>query len=53
MHWYYFQIITKRLPAGTKIKLNIRNLHRTKSLYECGMLPRIRYENDANYDQQS
>lgn len=45
MHWYYFRVITKNVPIGTKIKLNIRNLHRTISLYEHGMLPRILYAN--------
>ena len=45
MHWYYFKLITKNLEKGTKIKLNIRNLHRQRSLYEHGMLPKIFYEN--------
>jgi len=34
MHWFFFQVLTKGVDPGTKIKLNIRNLHRTKSLYE-------------------
>ena len=41
MHWYYFQAVTRNLPAGSKIKMNIRNLVRSKSLYADGMLPRI------------
>ena len=45
MHWFYFRAITRNLEKGSRIKLNIRNLHRTKSLYECGMLPRIYYAN--------
>ena len=31
------------MPPGTKIRLNIRNLVRAKSLYNDGMLPRICY----------
>lgn len=45
MHWYYFRAMTKNLEKGTRIKINIRNLHRSKSLYQCGMLPRIYYAN--------
>ena len=45
MHWYYFQTISKNMKAGTKVRLNIRNLIRTRSLYQEGMLPRIFYEN--------
>ena len=45
MHWYYFKTISKNIEPGTKIRFNIRNLHRTKSLYENGMLPRIYYQN--------
>jgi len=48
MHWFYFRTITKNLEKGTRVKMNIRNLHRTKSLFECGMLPRMYY---ANQDQ--
>jgi len=44
MHWYFFKVITKGLEVGTRVKLNIRNLHRSRSLYEHGMLPRICYE---------
>lgn len=44
MHWYYFKMMTKGLEPGTRIKLNIRNLHRSRSLYEQGMLPRICFE---------
>jgi hypothetical protein len=43
MHWYYFKVMTKNCEPGTKIKFNIRNLHRTISLYEQGMLPRMKY----------
>lgn len=44
MHWYYFKMMTKGLEPGTRIKLNIRNLHRSRSLYEQGMLPKICFE---------
>ena len=44
MHWFYFRVLTKGLVRGTRVKLNIRNLHRTRSLFEAGMLPRIHYE---------
>ena len=37
-------MMTKGLEPGTRIKLNIRNLHRSRSLYEQGMLPKICYE---------
>ena len=50
MHWYYFKMITKGLEPGTRIKLNIRNLHRSRSLYEQGMLPRICYEDTLQPD---
>ena len=40
MHWFYFRKISKNLEKGTRVKMNIRDLHRTKSLYEYGMLPR-------------
>ena len=43
MHWYYFQTISRNMPPGTKIKMNIRNLVRSKSLCTEGMLPRICY----------
>lgn len=33
MHWYYFQIFVKNMKKGTKIRLNVRNLVRGKSLY--------------------
>lgn len=33
---------------GTKIKLNIKNLVRSKSLYHDGMLPRICFEQNPN-----
>lgn len=46
MHWFYFRIITKNIEPGTKLKINIRNLHRTRSLFEHGMLPRIKYSVD-------
>ena len=52
MHWYYFRILTKGIKAGTKIRLNIRNLHRTKSLYESGMLPRIYYHDQDSVDNE-
>jgi hypothetical protein len=50
MHWYYFKMITKGLEPGTRIKLNIRNLHRSRSLYEQGMLPKICYEDTLQPD---
>ena len=34
MHWYNFKVITKNIEPNTKIKINIRNLHRSRSLYE-------------------
>ena len=45
MHWYYFKTMSRNIEPGTKIRFNMRNLHRTKSLYENGMLPRIYYYN--------
>ena len=33
------------MKKGAKIRLNIRNLVRGKSLYQDGMLPRIKIEN--------
>ena len=45
MHWFYFQILVKNLKKGTKIRLNIRNLVRGKSLFQEGMLPRLKIEN--------
>lgn len=51
MHWFYYKVITKNLEPGTKIKMNIRNLHRTRSLYQQGMLPRICYANQDQVDQ--
>ena len=50
MHWYYFKVMTKGLEPGTRIKLNIRNLHRSRSLYEQGMLPRICFEDTLRTD---
>jgi hypothetical protein len=41
MHWFYFQASCINLAKGTKIRFNIRNLFRNKSLYQEGMLPRI------------
>ena len=46
MHWFNFRLLTKNLEPGTKIKLNLRNLHRSKSLFEQGMLPRIKYADE-------
>lgn len=43
MHWFYFRVITQGLEKGTRIKLNMKNLYRTVSLFEKGMLPRIYY----------
>ena len=48
MHWYYYRMFTQGVERGTKIKMNIRNLHRTKSLYECGMLPKLLYGTKNN-----
>ena len=42
-HWYYFQMINNKPKQGQKIRLNIRNLMRTKSLHAEGMLPKIYY----------
>ena len=50
MHWFYFRVLTKGLARGTRVKLNIRNLHRTRSLFEAGMLPRIHYEDQAGLE---
>jgi len=50
MHWFYFRLITKGLVRGTRVKLNIRNLHRTRSLFEAGMLPRIYYEDQTGLE---
>jgi hypothetical protein len=50
MHWFYFQTIVKNQIKGTKIRFNIRNLVRGKSLFKDGMLPRIKIE---NYDDRS
>jgi hypothetical protein len=43
MHWFYFRVITQGLEKGTRVKLNIKNLYRTISLFEKGMLPRLYY----------
>ena len=45
MHWYNFLCISENLKKGDKIRLNIRNLVRSKSLYQEGMLPRICFKN--------
>lgn len=44
MHWYYFQTFSKNLEKGARVRFNIRNLVRGKSLYQDGMLPRVYYE---------
>ena len=44
MHWYYFKTISKNMPPGTKIRINIRNWPHGGSLYEEGMLPKICYD---------
>jgi hypothetical protein len=49
MHWFYFRLFTQGLEKGTRIKLNMRNLYRTVSLFEKGMLPRLYY---ANQEQE-
>lgn len=33
MHWFYFKIYTKGLEKSSRVRLNIRNLVRSKSLY--------------------
>ena len=33
MHWFYFKIFVSDLNRGTRIRLNIRNLVRGKSLF--------------------
>jgi hypothetical protein len=48
MHWFYYRIITQGLEKGTRIKMNMRNLYRTISLFEKGMLPRLYYANQEN-----
>lgn len=53
MHWFYFKVITKNIEPGTKIKMNIRNLHRSRSLFKLGMLPRICYSNQEQLDTNS
>ena len=44
MHWYNFMAIGQGLKKGEKIRFNIRNLMRPKSLYSDGMLPKICYD---------
>lgn len=44
MHWYYFQMISLNLRPGQRVRLNIRNMMRNKSMYSDGMLPKIKYE---------
>ena len=51
MNWFCFRVITKEIPAGTRVKLNIRNLHRVRSLFSSGMLPRICYASDSKSDK--
>ena len=41
-------MITRDLEPGSRIRLNIRNLVRAKSLYQDGMLPRISYLQEDN-----
>ena len=43
--WYYFKVHTTNLDRGSKIRLNLRNYVRSKSLYQEGMLPRFSYCN--------
>lgn len=43
-HWFYFKVSAPKLPRGAKIRLNIRNFMRARTLFQEGMLPRIRYE---------
>lgn len=47
MHWFYFRMLTKNLEVGSQIRLNIRNLHRAKSCYELGMLPRFSHDSKS------
>lgn len=47
-HWYYFLAYAKSLRKGERVRLNIRNLARHRSLYQDGMLPRICYKNDID-----
>jgi hypothetical protein len=46
MHWFNFQTFSDGLQKGTRIRFNIRNLVRNKSLFQEGMLPRIKNEFD-------
>jgi hypothetical protein len=47
MHWFYFQAFCQKISKGKKIKINIRNLVRNKSLFNEGMLPRICFQNHS------
>ena len=49
---FLFKVITQDLKRGTKIRLNIRNFVRNKSLFEKGMIPRIKYEDSQYYDPE-
>ena len=53
MNWFYFQTISKNLPRGTRIRMNIKNMVRAKNLFEFGMLPRVRVQAGSNSKQQS
>lgn len=44
MHWFNFLVVGKNTKKGDKIRLNIRNLVRNKSLYQEGMLPKIKFQ---------
>lgn len=41
--WYYFKVHTKNLERGSRIRLNLRNYPRSRSMYQDGMLPRFSY----------
>ena len=47
MHWFYFMVMASNLEKGSRIRVNIRNLVRGKSLYQEGMLPRILYADQS------
>ena len=51
MNWFNFRIITKDITPGARVKLNIRNMHRVRSLFSSGMLPRICYANDPKSEK--
>lgn len=47
MHWFYFMTIAQNFHRGERIRFNIRNHVRIRSLYQEGMLPRIKFCNHS------